>query len=239
MKKKYYFIFGFIIIFFLCSCNKKVEIFELSPETENVNQSIVEYYRLQSYGEAEGKFFRAKMLQCAKVGVTQEGYDYTTTVFFYRLAIVPKTTQLMNNFKIQIYPTNGIDVYLQNGGFFEGARAPVPSIKDLNLWLNSYPELHQEEINQLCAFELNASISNIADEWQKKQGISDEEYEKGMTTLRIEINCDGRKDTLLLPFTGELQYITSEDDPLALSNPSIMEILQEGSTHGYFGELNE
>ena len=125
---------------------------------------------------------------------------------------------------------------MQKGDSSIGNSTPIC---DLNMWLNSYPDLHEVDINQLCAFELRFNVSNISNEWQEKQGISDEEYEKGMTTLRIEINCDGRKDTLTLPFTGEMQYIISEDGPLALSDPSIMDILQKGSTNGSFGELKK
>jgi len=234
MKKFFTLILGFILILSFCSCYKKVEIFDLTPETKNVNQSIVEYYRLKGDGEVEGTYFRAKMLECVKVRFDQAAYEYTSTVFLYRLAIVPKTTQLMKHFKIQVYPTNGIDVYLQNSGFM--GKAPV---QDLNMWLNSYPELDQTDITQIGAFELKFDVSNIADKWQNEQGISEAEYEKGMTTLRLEINCDDRKDTLILPFTGELKYITSEDDPLAISDPHVMNILREGSTYGYMGGLVE
>ena len=187
MKKSVYLFLVLLVFLSLVGCKNTV-FQELTADTENANESIAKYYQLQDTGEAEGEYYRAKMLQCVKVHFDRDDYDYSSTVYLYWIAIVPKTTRLVDKFKVQIYPSNEIDKLLQTNSSM-AASSPAQA---LNQGLNSYPALDQTDLSQIGALELRFSISNVSDEWQIEQGISTEDLDKGMTTLRIEIDSDGK-----------------------------------------------
>ncbi len=218
-----------LLLIALAGC-RKASYPPLKQDDGDLNQSMKDYFATVDMGYGEGKLFSAKMLECKKVIFNREDYDTSYSNYLYRVVIAPKTEAPMNKISVMMYPTFGIDKYYK-----EYAIGGRHTLEMQELGFGSYPELHIEKKGGLVAIDFFFYLNNMGDDQQHKANIGEKEFDAGMTTLRIEIDCDGNKDTIQLSFTGKLMKINRMDDPLALSDKHVMNLLTNGGTNTYMG----
>jgi len=242
----------------------------LSEYTGDLHPSMQAFYAAEDIGYGESESFSVKLLRCVKVlyedtlqyeSETGELVDYSVSrnVYLYRLIIAPKYAAPINRHFISVRPTNEIDTYLLG---YSPPRYPSGGLLFNDMWMALYPQFHWgiKETSKLISMEYRFTLDNAENELQQKAGLSDAEFDKGMTNLRIEVtfdrykeilpldvsfptmsnsrallDLDRKKETLYLSLMGDLPYVTSAGDPLALENPDVLEILETGNARVHRG----
>lgn len=202
----------------------------LSSGDDQLSYSMRKYFDTEDNGYAVGKQFSAKIINCTKVKYTAPDYG-VESIYKYEIAIAPKNDQPMNKVQVKVFPTNGIYEHLE--------ALSKKGDRKVNLkqgFILGFPEMNISHKSELIAFKYDFYMSNFGDDAMQAADITDEELDKGMTNLRIEVFCDGKTDVLELSYGPQLQTVTRPEDDIALTDSSVYELVTQGRTIPKFGE---
>lgn len=232
---KRYFAFAFtLMVILLAGCGNTSSAAEtLSPDDESLTVSMRKYFEAEDNGYAMGKLFSAKILSCVKIKYNDPAFG-PETIYKYEILIAPRLDQPMDKVQVKVFPTNGVYEH------FEVLSKKGDSERAINLkqgFILEYPGLGIEHKRDLIAFKYDFYMSNFGDEAMQEAGIGEEEMDKGMTNLSLEVFCDGKTDIMPLSYGPNLEVVERPEDELALQDRSIYELVTQGRTSSVtFGE---
>ncbi|MEL7609481.1 MAG: hypothetical protein AAGU74_08230 [Bacillota bacterium] len=233
MKKRMFVLFIMLVTFVYGCANQSYNY--LSRKDDNLSASMHAFYDAKDVGYGEGERFSIKLLEFYKVRFSDPGYDTPYNYYLYRMVIAPRTDLPMNKLKITFIPQNGLTDYFAKSA---ADTSRPDGFNPKNEALGAYPEMHITEKEKLLALDFLFYFSNLGDVVQQKAGISDKEFDKGMSNLEIKVDCDGYEEVITLTYSGELNLIADANDPIAQQNKTVHDLVAGGSAGTYTGEYS-
>ena len=230
--KKHVFVLFIILMLFVSGCTNRNYNY-LSRDDDNLSASMHDFYNAKDVGYGEGERFSIKLLEFYKVRFSDPSYDTPYNFYLYRMVIAPRTDLPMNRLKLELMPTNNLGEYFDQYSAGKGT-----TLNTTNMVLNSYPEMHITEKQELCALDYVFYLSNLGDKLQQKAGISDKDFDEGLSNLKIKVNCDGYEEVITLAYSGELNLIADANDPIAQQNKTVHDLLVNGGASTYIAEYS-
>lgn len=221
---KRYIFAAMAILAMLCGCSAKDSLELLSAEDEQLSYSMKQFFAAEDMGYADSRQFSAKLLDCTKAKHMTD--DYVLYSFYrYRLVIAPRANMPMDKISVKVFPTNDVTDYLE-WVTDRGDRLTDPK----QGFILEYPPMGITQKNELQAFEYNFYLSNFGDDAMKDFGMSEADFDKGMTELRIEVYCDGKTDVLDLYCLGDVQTVIKADDDIAAQDRMVKDLVETGKS---------
>jgi hypothetical protein len=192
---------------------------QLSSKDPRINQNMNDYYAADAIATVQGNCFEAKMLQCVKLKT--HGY----TFYHYRVVIAPRTEMPLQSLNIFFLPPKALSKYFLVDHPWASNEMMKGSVPDLEAYgaMNS--------VDKLWPIEYRFTWTNYGDEAQQAAGITNDAFDEQMRTLRIEVNYNGRTESLSLSTGLPFIEVSSLGDPLVKDSWFLQAILKDGTPY--------
>ena len=178
-----------------------------------LHRSIGLFWKAEDVGYGQGEYFAAKLLRCVRVEFGER------ISYYYRIVVCPLTDQPLCCMDLRILPTAGLDNYFLRGRYrgrqpqsrqsYEPTGNLFMGVKNLDV-KRPFPGEGEEGP---VAYDLEFTWNNVHDNLMEELNLSVQDFDRGMTELRVLFN--GRVDEIPLKLEGVPETATSAEDPVA------------------------
>lgn len=213
-------------IFGGCDFNYKNEM--LSLENLSLSTSMENFFKDESISYTIGKNFQFKILSIAKVDFNKAGFDTSYSFYRYQLLIAPLYDMPIDINNI----TFGVNENLVD--YYKEVPIGRTGLEDQQLDINEIDIPPKNRIEDLIAYRMDFTISNLGDDIQKSANLSSSEFDELMRSLVITVEYNNKIETTAICYKGEILDYSQDKDYIEKNRPDLVELLENGTTSSFF-----
>lgn len=194
-----------LMLIVMCACQDQKET-KLSNVNENeLSDSMRNFTSIDSLDYNEENCFQAKLLEVNRI----DSAKTNTVYYYYNILVAPRTLAVKQIRSITFKPETELLTY-----YDENKQGSLSGLTEWNYIFKEVEYPYIEEVQDYTAYQYDFVFSNLNNEIQKKENISDDELNEFMKHITIEIIYnDILKETLHLTANEVLCFKNVEDIP--------------------------
>lgn len=198
--------YGMIMLgFLLLACTPK-QLKLIDSNNPDLTESMKNFFQADADTYVKGEHFQVKILDVSKVFYDAPYYG-ESYIYRYQIVIAPLYEEMIHIKKFSFsLDQKLVDYYKQEPGYMTFDSFIIPYFEDFEIPV-------KYDSNEFVAYYFDKALGNMGNA-RVKNNFSEEEYEKGMSTLYVTIVCSNMEETIPVEYVGQIHtYDRYEDIP--------------------------